>query len=380
MDDAVVLSRRRVLQLLAGAGVLAMQPRLLARLAPAPVAQGSSGFLTAAELATLDAATAVILPTDELPGARELGIVDYIQGMLSFLPGSDANCDRRLGAADLTAITAISTGATPGCPGAGDVDGNGVVDALDAHAGASALVAARPAFGHGPFSGRQPQPHQPIGSTPCSACHGPQGVGGHAETAPDGGTLAYPPNAFPLFTPLNRLQTLSWKVRLLGPEAVPEVADNPLLATLPDVDLRRRYRAGLAQIEAEATRRFGAPFTALDPAQQAEVLQQAGSFLALLRRHVIEGMLSAPEYGGNRNRLGWQMVGYDGDSQPLGYTIYDPTVPGFYRERPDKPNSGPDPDDPCAGFSAPMAEFLALLAAITDGGSFAAPYCFEVDA
>src|SRR5512143_801283 len=132
------LSRRRLLQLMTVAGAAALHPRLLGRLAAGGVPAAALppyGFLTAEELAILDAATAVVLPTDDRPGAREVGVVDYIQSLLSFLPGSDANCDRLVTAADLTAIAAHSPGA--GCTG-GDVDGDGAVDARDAQAGASA--------------------------------------------------------------------------------------------------------------------------------------------------------------------------------------------------------------------------------------------------
>lgn len=373
----IVLNRRRLLQLMAGAGVLAAQPRLLARLL-ATATPGSYGFLTAAELATLDAATALILPSDARPGAREIGVVDYVQSLLSFLPGSDANRDQLVTAADLAAIAAHAPDATTG--DAGDVDGDGVVDARDAHAGASAVFAARPAFGGGPFSGRQAQPHFDIGGTPCESCHGAKGAGGHAMPAAGGDVDAYPPNAFRLFAPMNRLQALSWKVRILGPQAVPEVADNPLLAQLPDVDLRQRYRAGLAQLESLAQSRFGAAFPALAATQQRQVLTQANRlFVELLNRHVIEGVLCMPEYGGNRDRLGWQLAGYDGDSQPLGYALYDPSAPGSYRERPDKPNSGPNPDEDCAGFSAAMQSFLDLISRSAGGGPFSEPYCFEVD-
>jgi hypothetical protein len=362
---------------MAGAGALAVQPRLLAGLM-ARASSGSYGFLAAGELATLDAVTALILPSDARPGAREIGVVDYIQSLLSFLPGSDANCDQLVTAADLVAIAAGVPGTT--CGDAGDVNGDGAVDALDARAGTSALYAARPAFGGGPFSGRQAQPHFDIGDTRCSECHGSKGKGGHAVPAAGGGVDAFPPNAFRLFPPLSRLQTLSWKVRVLGPAAAPEVADNPLLAQLPEVDLRQRYRDGLAQLESLAQSGFGSGFTALSAAQQRQVLGQANrQFAELLHRHVIEGVLCMPEYGGNRDRLGWKLAGYDGDSQPLGYAIYDPSVPGAYRERADRPNSGPNPDEDCAGFSAAMESFLDLISRSAGGGPFAAPYCFEVD-
>jgi len=31
-----------------------------------------------------------------------------------------------------------------------------------------------------------------------------------------------------------------------------------------------------------------------------------------MREHLLEGMFSVPEYGGNRNRVGWTLIGYGG--------------------------------------------------------------------
>jgi hypothetical protein len=191
----------------------------------------------------------------------------------------------------------------------------------------------------------------------------------------------YPPNAFELFLPLNRLQRLSWRIRLLGADSVPEAAGNPLARESLEVDLRGTYRRGLAAVEDKSQRTFGKAFVALPPAQQMEILSTADAvFYQVLQRHVIDGTLCAPEYGGNRDRLGWQLAGFDGDSQPLGYTIYDPAVPGHYRERPDKPNFGPNPDERCAPFSDGHSRFLDLLTRIAQpGGHFTTPYCFAVD-
>jgi hypothetical protein len=380
----VRLTRRRALQLLGAAAAAGLLPPLaLRRAAASSAVLPPYGFLTTDELAILEAATAVILPTDDRPGAREIGVVDYIQSLLSFLPGSDANCDRHVGAADLIAVHATVAGRPLTCATGGDVDGDGVADTADVRAAEAAIFRARPMFAAGPYSGRNPQAHFPIGRTPCQACHGARagGTGGGGGTGPEK-VLLYPPAAFRQFYPMNRLQRLSWQLRLLGKDAAPpQVAANPLLDELQEMNLRARYREGLAQLEAIAQQRHQQPFIRLTASQQATVLDRVNPrFLDLLRRHVIQGTLCVPEYGGNRDRLGWQLVGFDGDSQPLGYEIYDESAPGFYRERPDKPNRGPNPDEDCAGFSADMQRFLELISGSAGGGRFESePYCFEVD-
>ena len=391
--DARDLSRREVLRLFAAAAAAASvpQPRVGEATTSASVtAVGPGhGFLNSEELAILDAATASIIPTDSQAGARQCGVVDYIQSMLSFMPGSDANCDRRVNAADVTAaIQRLNGQHDPACPFGGDVDGNGIVDAADVAAAEAAVYGARPVYAGGPFSDRQPQPHFPTGNVPCQFCHiaPPQQVVAPAlapalAAATSTTVDNYPPNFFTEFLPLPRLRLLSWKIRILGAAAVPEVGNNPLATESLEVDLRDRYRTGLASLESTSQQQFAKPFIQLTAQQQSSVLNKVDpNFKTLLIYHTFEGMLCAPEYGGNRNRIGWQLIRFDGDSQPLGYEIYDETVPGNYRERPDKPNSGPNPDEDCSGFSARMNGFLTILSSADltkPGGRFPAPYCFD---
>ncbi|MBI4518442.1 MAG: gluconate 2-dehydrogenase subunit 3 family protein [Deltaproteobacteria bacterium] len=379
------LRRRQVLGLLAAGTAAALLPLPLARAVGrgAPGATTDAWLLTEEELAILDAATARIVPSDSLGvGARECGVVTYIRAMLAFAPGTDANCDRYVTAADLTATVAQANGAQGNCRDAGDVDGDGIIDASDITRAETAVFNARPILAGGPFSGRQPQPHFPTGATPCVSCHVVPAPAGAAASGRVAATtvLSYPPEFFRQFLPLSRLQALSWKIRMLGAAAVPAAAANPLATTLLETDMRRRYREGLASLEAISRDIFGKPFAELATDEQGTVLDQADiDFVTLLRYHTIEGMLCAPEYGGNRDRRGWQLIGFDGDSQPLGYTIYDESIPG-YRERSEKPNSGPNPEEDCRGFSANIKQFLGAISSVTGGRTFDAPYCFEVPA
>ena len=90
-------------------------------------------------------------------------------------------------------------------------------------------------------------------------------------------------------------------------------------------------------------------------------------FVDLVTGHTIEGMFCAPEYGGNTNRIGWELIGYDGDSQPLGYSIFDETTM-TYNERPDKPNSTANPDEDFSGVDAITQQFLTLLVKVAAPG------------
>jgi hypothetical protein len=329
-----------------------------ARPARAFTAADPQGFLTAGERALVEAVTARIIPSDETIGAREAGVADYVQGLLSAFPDADANRDGRRSAADLTAIAA----AAGGSEAAADVDRSGRVEEADRTLASTSLFAGRPIFAGGPFSGRTPFP-DPSAGTP---------------------SPRYPRDAFLDFVPLPRVKRLAWRVRLDGADAVPEVAQNPLARSRSDVDMRRRYREGLALVENLSAERFARSFTDLSPAEQDQVLatlqMRNPAFSNLLVEHTIEGLLCAPEYGGNRGGMGWALVGFDGDSQPLGYTIYD-EVAGVYRERDDKPNSAPNPDEDCSGLSPEMLEFIRfVLITVTGGEEFPEPFCFGVGA
>ena len=89
-----------------------------------------------------------------------------------------------------------------------------------------------------------------------------------------------------------------------------------------------RYRRGLRAVEKHAKAKFGASFLKLSESEQDAVLSalEAGQveelphgdeFFELLRSHVLEGVFGEPSYGGNRNMIGWCLVGFPG--QQYGY-------------------------------------------------------------
>jgi hypothetical protein len=209
------------------------------------------------------------------------------------------------------------------------------------------ITPAGTVFGGGPFSDRNPFP-DPSTGTPSNQ---------------------FPPNSFKDFIPLTRLQLMSWRVQLLGTAAVPGSDFNSALLG-PVIGLRERYRSGLASFQAKSREFFSGDFDALGAEQQDMVLAQVDpEFVDLLTQHVLEGMFGAPEYGGNHDGIGWQLIGYDGDSQPLGYAIFDETAM-LYRERADKPTSTANPGEDLAGFDADTNRFLRFLVRLIDGPRF----------
>ena len=98
--------------------------------------------------------------------------------------------------------------------------------------------------------------------------------------------------------------------------------------------LAGKFRAGLADFETQYRLRNppGQEFASLPSARQIEWLQQVEHtpFFESLQQLTVLGALAMPEYGGNRDGLGWQLIGFTDQhafAPPFGY--YDRDYPGF---------------------------------------------------
>jgi len=73
-------------------------------------------------------------------------------------------------------------------------------------------------------------------------------------------------------------------------------------------------REGLASLQAAAQANYGsASFSALNPEQQDALLAsiEDTAFFGTMRYMTIAGMFSLPEYGGNRDYAGWNLIGFE---------------------------------------------------------------------
>jgi len=87
---------------------------------------------------------------------------------------------------------------------------------------------------------------------------------------------------------------------------------------------RAVYTAGLAALDAHARGAVGKPFADLDADRQDALLRDleqnvakgfapgASAFFELVLGHTLEGTFSDPHYGGNRDFIGWELIGYPG--------------------------------------------------------------------
>lgn len=98
---------------------------------------------------------------------------------------------------------------------------------------------------------------------------------------------------------------------------------------------REVYRLGIIAVDTYARSKFDSPFLDLSEEEQDSIIEDMVSgdavvgfdqfsstaFFAVLRRHTAEGMFSDPAYGGNRDMVGWQLIGYPGAQR--AYTEHD---------------------------------------------------------
>lgn len=137
-------------------------------------------------------------------------------------------------------------------------------------------------------------------------------------------------------------------------------------------ELQTAYRRGVAELGRHCTERHGAPFAELTEESQdlivgeldeqfaaleageAEIddsrLLILAEFFGMVRQHTLEGMFSDPMYGGNRDCVGWRLVGFPGaqwgysaEQMRPGFdatTISVKTLSQLRQERTERPREG----------------------------------------
>jgi len=220
------------------------------------------------------------------------------------------------------AATIVPEDATVGALGAG------VVEYIDRYLAAFAAPVPD-IFRGGPFSGREPFPDPVTGAA----------------------SDVFPENMFEQVLPLSRMQELAWRREFFGSDAIPNGTINGALVE-PWPGIQALYEQAIIQLDNAAT---AAGFTTLADMDRAQMLAAYATtdarFQSVFLAHLAEGMFGAPEYGGNRDGVAWRDHYYDGDSQPLGHTLFDHRTHTLY-DRADAPNQTIDDD----AFSDPMSE------------------------
>jgi gluconate 2-dehydrogenase gamma chain len=93
-----------------------------------------------------------------------------------------------------------------------------------------------------------------------------------------------------------------------------------------DQTKKQAYVEGLESLQAKTRELYpgASTFSSLTSEQQIKTLTaiEKTPFFEMVRQHTILGFLSRPEHGGNYNKAGWKLIGYDDSlkhTPPFGY-------------------------------------------------------------
>ena len=93
-----------------------------------------------------------------------------------------------------------------------------------------------------------------------------------------------------------------------------------------DQDKQAAYKQGLKDLRAKTQELFpnADKFSELNSAQQVQVITaiEKTAFFGQVRLHTIVGFFANPEYGGNQEKVGWNLIGFEDKfawESPFGY-------------------------------------------------------------
>ena len=143
---------------------------------------------------------------------------------------------------------------------------------------------------------------------------------------------ANPPAGFEFLTPENAMEIEAIAAQIIPSDSTPGAREarviyfiDRALATF-DQDKRSVYRHGLQELQRRCAEAFapGQRFSQLEPDQQFELLKsiEKSEFFEAVRIHTIVGFFANAEYGGNKDQLGWKLIGFEDEfsfEPPFGY-------------------------------------------------------------
>jgi hypothetical protein len=218
---------------------------------------------------------------------------------------------------------------------------------------ASGLVNTSPIYLSGPFSGRWPYGDSTDGEPGPPSADAFENTGGQIQ-----------------FLGLTPTQALSWYLRIYGsaPPGIPSWVSsawlNQVTGASPLIpgarNLRSLYQEGLSAFDDWSKQNYGTGFAESSKVQQDVLLllasnpvlaaasenglpalpppllnplppPAAASLFGVIVLHTIQGTYCLPEYNGRSDealggQVTWASIGWEGDTQPLGNSIYDESL------------------------------------------------------
>jgi len=181
-----------------------------------------------------------------------------------------------------------------------------------------------------------------------------------AEHAHQAAKSSAPPK-FQFFTPEEAVEIDAISARIIPSDETPGAREAGVVyfidraLTTFAVDDQKTYREGLPSLQARVRELFPSveKFSSATPEQQDQILHSlddqtgparrhsrpggaSSSFFQAIRVHTIVGFLVEPDSGGNRDGVGWKVIGRDPEHMfqpPFGY--YDKDYAGWQPNPPD---------------------------------------------
>ena len=140
------------------------------------------------------------------------------------------------------------------------------------------------------------------------------------------------PATFAFFTPEQAVEVEAMAAQIIPTDDTPGAREARVISfidrALVTFERGRQptYTQGLEELAAQTNRLFpdASTFSALTFDQQIQVLtaMEQTPFFNLVRTHTITGFFASPLHGGNHDKVGWKLVGYDDSldhKPPFGY-------------------------------------------------------------
>jgi hypothetical protein len=305
----ILLGRRQFLQALGAASVVLLAPWTRVERA---WAASRGRFFTKSERKTLEALVDTIIPPDDAPGAADLGVVRYIEGLLTMFD------ERR-----------------PRLYAGGPYSNRNPF--IDFETGTPSKKRPRDAF------------KKFIPPNRLQALYWRWQIVGTTGLDDADRALVEPLDAQLGGGPLIGLRDL-YRDGLAALDALSRESEGAPFVELDDAGRVRVRDAAKNTLPVDGRR--------------------GRNFISLVAAHTVEGCFSAPEYGGNRKTGGWGFTPLAGDSQPLGYLLYSKQDDANH-ERADRPLSTPNPDE--IDGPLPLSQISDTIQQVIMAGSNAFP-------
>lgn len=150
------------------------------------------------------------------------------------------------------------------------------------------------------------------------------------------------PMKFAFFTPEQAVEIEAMAAQIIPTDETPGAREARVVnfidraLTTFNKDNQAAYTKGIADLQAQTRQLFptATKFSGLTDAQQIQVLtaMEKTPFFNMVRTHTVIGFFASPVHGGNQDKIGWKLIGYDDSLNfrpPFGY--YDAQDPAGRR-------------------------------------------------